>query len=268
MRPIGTLPLTPPLRARIEPCDDPAGGFFAKSRHQRMHKGRTRRHKQPKRKPKRKAHMLEKGFIDLCGMIKKEFGKHGVSPVSVGFRQTTVTLRNDCPKIRIGYRSELRYSPTKGEYVVQIDDIDRRILNALQRDASQSLESLGESVGLSRNACWRRMRLLEEAGVIKARVALLDAAQLGLGLTVFMQIRTNTHAADWLEKFSKATRALPEILGVYRMTGDLDYLIRARVADMADYDRLYQKLIKRVPLSDVSASFVMEEIKETTALPL
>jgi len=238
MRPIGTLPLTPPLRARIEPCDDPAGGFFAKSRHQRMHKGRTRRHKQPKRKPKRKAHMLEKGFIDLCGMIKKEFGKHGVSPVSVGFGQITATPRNDCPKIRIGYRSELRYSPTKGEYVVQIDDIDSRILNALQRDASQSLESLGESVGLSRNACWRRMRLLEEAGVIKARVALLDAAQL------------------------------PEILGVYRMTGDLDYLIRARVADMADYDRLYQKLIKRVPLSDVSASFVMEEIKETTALPL
>jgi len=83
-----------------------------------------------------------------------------------------------------------------------------------------------------------------------------------------MQIRTNAHAPDWLETFSRATRAMPEILGVYRMTGDLDYLIRARVADMADYDRLYQRLIRKVPLTDVSASFVMEEIKETTQLPL
>ncbi|MBD3663295.1 Lrp/AsnC family transcriptional regulator [Sulfitobacter aestuariivivens] len=149
-----------------------------------------------------------------------------------------------------------------------IDDADRRILNALQRDAAQSLDQLGETVGLSRNACWRRVRALEDAGVIAARVALLDPAKLGLGLTVFMQIRTNAHAPDWLAKFSTATRSMPEVLGVYRMTGDLDYLIRARVADMADYDRLYQRLIKKVPLSDVSASFVMEEIKETTHLPL
>ena len=149
-----------------------------------------------------------------------------------------------------------------------IDDTDRRILSALQRDASQSLESLGETVSLSRNACWRRIRALEAAGIIKNRVTLLDAAKVGLGLTVFMQIRTNAHAPDWLENFSRATNAIPEILGVYRMTGDLDYLIRARVADMAGYDRLYQNLIRRVPLSDVSASFVMEEIKETTELPL
>ena len=148
------------------------------------------------------------------------------------------------------------------------DELDRKILSALQRDCSLSLESLGETVGLSRNACWRRIRALEEQGLIKGRVALLDADKLGLRLTVFMQIRTNAHAPDWLEQFSRATRGMPEILGVYRMTGDLDYLIRARVADMADYDRLYQTLIRRVPLSDVSASFVMEEIKETTELPL
>ena len=152
--------------------------------------------------------------------------------------------------------------------VLTLDETDRRILSALQRDASQSLESLGETVGLSRNACWRRIRALDEAGVIKGRVALLDAGKLGLGLTVFMLIRTNAHAPDWLETFSRATRSMPEILGVYRMTGDLDYLIRARVSDMADYDRLYQSLIRRVPLSDVSASFVMEEIKDTTELPL
>ena len=141
-----------------------------------------------------------------------------------------------------------------------LDEIDRRILVELQRDAAQSLEALGAAVNLSRNACWRRIRTLEKAGIIRGRVTLLDAAKLGLGLSVFIQVRTNAHAPDWLEKFSKATQSMPEILGVYRMTGDLDYLIRARVAD--------QDLIRRVPLSDVSASFVMEEIKETTQLPL
>ncbi|NNE51881.1 MAG: Lrp/AsnC family transcriptional regulator [Sulfitobacter sp.] len=149
-----------------------------------------------------------------------------------------------------------------------MDDINRRILTELQKDADQSLDTLGTRVGLSRNACWRRIRALEEAGVIRGRVTLLDPAKLGLALTVFMQVRTNAHAPDWLDKFSAATRAMPEILGVYRMSGDLDYLIRARVPDMAGYDSLYQRLIRKVPLSDVSASFVMEEIKETTALPL
>lgn len=149
-----------------------------------------------------------------------------------------------------------------------IDAIDRRILSILQRDAGQSLESIGQTVGLSRNACWRRIGAMEKAGLIKDRVVLLDADKLGLGLTVFIQIRTNAHEPDWLQNFSQATRSMPEILGVYRMSGDLDYLIRAKVADMAGYDRLYQRLIGKVALSDVSASFVMEEIKETTALPL
>lgn len=149
-----------------------------------------------------------------------------------------------------------------------LDESDRRILTALQRDAGQSLESLGADVGLSRNACWRRIRALEEAGVIRGRAVLLDPEKLGLGLMVFIQIRTSAHAPDWLERFNAATRSLPQILGVYRMTGELDYLIRARVADMADYDRLYQALIRKVPLSDVSASFVMEQIKDTHQLPL
>jgi Lrp/AsnC family transcriptional regulator len=149
-----------------------------------------------------------------------------------------------------------------------IDTLDRRLLIALQRDAAQSLDALGAEVGLSRNACWRRIRVLEDAGVITKRVALVDPAKVGLGLTVFMQIRTNAHAPDWLKKFSAATNIIPEIQGVYRMSGDLDYLIRARVADMAGYDKLYQRLISLVALSDVSASFVMEEIKETSELPL
>jgi len=149
-----------------------------------------------------------------------------------------------------------------------LDDTDRRLLNALQKDATLSLDALSEAAHLSRNACWRRVKALETAGVIRRRVTLLDPDLLGLPLTVFIQVRTNEHDAGWLDKFARATRAMPEIQGVYRMTGDLDYLIRARVADMAGYDRLYQSLIKRVPLSDVSASFVMEEIKDTTELPL
>jgi len=149
-----------------------------------------------------------------------------------------------------------------------IDTQDRKILAELQRNCDISLDALGEKIGLSRNACWRRIKTLEANGTLRRRVALLDAAKLGLGLTVFIQVRTNNHDPDWLGKFARATRILPEILGAYRMTGDLDYLIRARVADVADYDRLYQRLIEQVPLSDVSASFVMEEIKDTTELPL
>lgn len=152
--------------------------------------------------------------------------------------------------------------------MVKIDDTDRRILAILQRDAAIGLDALGDKVGLSRNACWRRIRALDEAGVILGRVALLDPDRLGLGLTVFMQIRAERHDAEWLKAFARATKAMPEIQSVYRMTGDLDYLIRARVADMKDYDRLYQRLIARVPMGDVSASFVMEEIKDTTELPL
>lgn len=149
-----------------------------------------------------------------------------------------------------------------------LDETDVRILNALQKDASRSLEELGDEIHLSRNACWRRIKALEAAGIIANRVVLLDPDKVGLQLLVFIMVRTNQHAPDWLEKFSAATRAMPEILGVYRMSGDLDYLIRARVKDMAGYDQLYQRLIRRVPLSDASASFVMEQIKDTHHLPL
>ncbi len=150
----------------------------------------------------------------------------------------------------------------------EIDDIDARILRELQRNADQPLDQLSEAVSLSRNACWRRIRILQEAGVIKARVALLDPEKLGLTLTVFMQIKASRHDSDWLNDFARAARSLPEVQAVYRMTGDLDYLIQARVRDMADYDRLYQRLVSKVAMGDVSASFVMEEIKATTELPV
>ena len=149
-----------------------------------------------------------------------------------------------------------------------IDPLDRKILGELQRNADTPLETLGARVGLSRNAVWRRVKAMEARGLIRARVALLNPVQLGLGLSVFILIRTARHDPEWLAAFAKATRDMPEILGAYRMTGDLDYLIRAQVADVADYDRLYQHLTARIELGDVSASFVMEEMKETTALPV
>lgn len=152
--------------------------------------------------------------------------------------------------------------------MLNLDDIDRNLLSELQRDASQSLDSLSDTVGLSRNACWRRIRLMEDAGIITARVTLVDPTKIGLPLMVFMQIRTGSHDPDWQARFAAAAKAIPGILSVYRMTGDLDYLVRARVADMAGYDRLYQQLIARLPVADISASFVMEDIKDSTALPL
>ena len=150
----------------------------------------------------------------------------------------------------------------------ELDTIDRRILAELQRDGTLSVDQLSERVSLSRNACWRRMRRLEDEGFITGRVALVDAEKVGLGLSVFILVRTSSHDPDWLRTFREATVSFPEISGVYRMSGDLDYVLRARVADVKAYDRLYQRLIAKVTLSDVSASFVMEEIKETTVVPV
>ncbi len=149
-----------------------------------------------------------------------------------------------------------------------IDSIDRAILTILQRDATTSVDTISEQVALSRNACWRRIKQMEETGLIKGRVALIDAAQIGLGLTVFVLMRAADHAPDWLGKFDRAVRLLPEIIGAHRMSGDLDYVLRVQVTDVADYDRFYKRLIELVPVRDISASFVMENIKDTTALPV
>ncbi len=147
-----------------------------------------------------------------------------------------------------------------------LDTFDAKILNALQEDATLSLDVLAEIATLSRNAVWRRIKAMEERGIIKGRVLVIDPTTLGLNLSVFMLIRAGAHAPNWHERFSRATRVIPEILSAYRMTGDLDYMIHAKVRDMADYDRLYQRLIKEVEIADISASFVMEEIKSGTAI--
>ena len=151
---------------------------------------------------------------------------------------------------------------------MQLDDFDRNILNHLQNDASSPIEAIAARVGLSRNACWRRIKALEAAKVLTRRIALVDPQAVGAGLSAFIMIRTNRHEPEWIETFNRAVQDIPEIVGVYRTSGDIDYIVRVRIADMADYDRLYQKLIRKVSLSDVSATFVMENIKETWAIPL
>lgn len=149
-----------------------------------------------------------------------------------------------------------------------LDDLDRKILSILQADATLPVATVAERVGLSPTPCWRRIQKLEEAGVIQSRVAVLDPVKLNVGVTVFVSVRTNQHDLGWLEKFAQAVRDFPEVVEFYRMSGDVDYLLRIVVPDIAAYDAVYKRLIARVALSDVSSAFAMETIKYTTALPL
>ena len=149
-----------------------------------------------------------------------------------------------------------------------MDDADKRILKLVQADSSLSLNQISDRVNLSRNACWNRIRQLEARGVIARRVTLLNRESLNLDLTVLIAVRTNRHDADWLRSFQAAVYDLPEILAIYRTTGETDYILHAVVPNMKAYDALYQRIIAKVELSDVSSSFVMEEIKHTTELPL
>ncbi len=149
-----------------------------------------------------------------------------------------------------------------------MDRIDRRILRLLQRDTTRSIADIAEQVGLSTTPCWRRIQNLEAQGVIRSRVALLDRAKLNVGVTVFVRIKTSQHDAVWLERFAQAVETFEEIVEVYRMSGDIDYLLRIVVPDIGAYDAIYQRLIAAVPMFDVSSNFAMEEIKWTTELPL
>jgi len=148
-----------------------------------------------------------------------------------------------------------------------MDNFDHKILEIMQRDASLSVGEIADRVALSKTACWRRIQKLEQTGVIRGKVALLNPEALNLGLTVYISVRTNQHNDQWAQQFNAVVEDIPEVLEVYRMSGDLDYLMKAVVSDMAGYDRLYKKLIV-VDLFDVSSSFVMETMKQTTELPL
>jgi len=149
-----------------------------------------------------------------------------------------------------------------------IDATDKRILAELQRDASLSLDALSEKIKTPRNSCWRRLNKLEQAGVISRRVALLDPRSLNAGLMVFVIVRTSRHTPDWAAEFRDAVKDIPEIIAAYRTAGDIDYVLQARLPDVSAYDILYRKLIARIDMVDVSATFVMETMKETTEIPL
>ena len=150
----------------------------------------------------------------------------------------------------------------------ELDARDLQILAILQQDAMTPVVEIAERIGLSTTPCWRRIQKLEAEGVIRRRVALLDPAALNVPVSVFVAIRTSRHSAQWLEQFRNALDGIPEVVEAYRMSGEVDYLLRVVVPDIAGYDAVYKRLIERIELADVTSSFSMEEMKHTTALPL
>ena len=151
---------------------------------------------------------------------------------------------------------------------MHLNEIDLRLIAILQQDASIAVDELASRVGLTKTPCWRRLQKLDKSGVIKRKVALLDAKLLDLSVSVFVQVKTSKHDSDWLEQFSATVSAFPEVVDFYRMSGEYDYLLRVVVKDIASYDAFYQRFIQATSLTDVTSSFAMEEIKRSTELPL
>ena len=152
--------------------------------------------------------------------------------------------------------------------MTDLDLIDRKIVAELMRDATLPVAQIAEKAGLSQTPCWKRIQKLEAAGVLTGRVALGDPTKLGFGLMVFVGIEAPDHSAEWREAFSKATETIPEVMEIYRMAGELDYLLRVAVADMLVFDKLYKKLTDAVPIKNLTSHFAMERIKYTTAYPV
>jgi Lrp/AsnC family transcriptional regulator len=151
---------------------------------------------------------------------------------------------------------------------ISLDSFDKQILDCLQNDSDMPLAEIAKKVGLSTTPCWRRINRLQQAGTIRARVALLDRKSVNAGVTVFVAVRTAQHNAQWLTRFAKAVASFPEVMDCYRMSGEIDYLIRLALPDIEAYDAFYKRLIAKIELSDVTSMFAMEEIKSTTRLPL
>ncbi len=150
----------------------------------------------------------------------------------------------------------------------ELDEFDRRIIRALQRDASLSQRDLADTVGLSQNACWRRLRILRDSGLIQSQTIRVNPDQVGLGLTVFMMIRTRHHARDWLLTFRKEVSAIQNVIDFYRIAGDYDYMLKIVARDMNDFDRVYQRLIEKVELDTVTSYITMEPIVNNRDLPV
>ena len=151
---------------------------------------------------------------------------------------------------------------------MNFDSIDIELLALMQRDDSLSVDELAKRVGLTKTPCWRRVQKLEKSGIIRKKVALLDAEKLGLGVSVFVHVKTNQHNTAWLKQFSDKVSQFPEVIEFYRMAGEYDYLLRVVVSDIAAYDDFYKRFISATSLTDVTSNFAMEEIKCTTELPL
>jgi Lrp/AsnC family transcriptional regulator len=151
---------------------------------------------------------------------------------------------------------------------ITIDKVDRKILHYLQRDAGMTIKQVAEKVHLSPTPCWKRIQRMEEQGIIRARVALLDPAKVDAGVTVFIAVMTDQHNTAWSEKFAFEMSSIPEIMEIYRMSGEVDYLLRVVVPDIPAFDQLYKKIIDRIALSNVTSTFAIEQIKYTTALPV
>lgn len=149
-----------------------------------------------------------------------------------------------------------------------LDLIDRKIIAELMRDATLPVAQIADRVGLSQTPCWKRIQKLETAGVITGRVALVDPARIGFGLTVFVGIEAPDHSADWRESFTKALTTLPEVMDAYRMAGEMDYLLRVAVRDMADFDAFYRRLTDAIPIKNVTSHFAMERLKSSSAYPV
>lgn len=149
-----------------------------------------------------------------------------------------------------------------------MDEVDRKLLGILQDDATLSIAQMAERVGLSPTPCWKRIQKLDASGVIKRRVALVDPDRVGMGLSVFIAVEAGDHMPEWLERFASGVAAMPEVMEIYRMAGDVDYMLRVAVADMAEFDGFYKRLIAVAPLKNVTSRFAMERLKHTTAYPL
>jgi Lrp/AsnC family transcriptional regulator len=152
--------------------------------------------------------------------------------------------------------------------LLMLDSMDLKILELIQNDSTMAVADIGKAVGLSTTPCWRRIRRLEEDGVVQRRVAILDPGKVHAGVTVFVSIKTDAHTIEWLEAFHEAVVEFPEVVEFYRMSGEVDYLLRVVVPSIEAYDAFYKKLISRISITKVSSAFAMEQIKYTTAVPL
>lgn len=149
-----------------------------------------------------------------------------------------------------------------------MDELDRKLLAILQEDTTLSIAQIADRVGLSATPCWKRIQKMEQSGVITRRVALVSPEKVGMGLTVFVAVEAGSHTPEWLDEFARAVAAMPAVMEVYRMAGEVDYMLRVVVADMAEFDSFYKRLIASAPLKNVTSRFAMERIKSTTAYPL